>query len=65
MCEARVILEDGRGNEVETFEDITTIVPENGALKLFDLYGGHKTVAAELKEVRLLDHTVVLAKLGS
>lgn len=65
MCEARVILQDARGNEVEAFEDITTIVPEAGALKLFDLYGGHTTVAAELKEVRLLDHTVVLETSGS
>ncbi len=65
MCEARVILQDADGNEVAAYEDVTTIVPEDGALKLFDLYGGHTTVAAELKEVRLLDHTVVLAKSGS
>lgn len=61
MCEARVIIEDANGHEVEAIDDVTTIVPEDGRLKLFDLYGGHRVVDAQLKEVRLLDHTVVLA----
>lgn len=61
MCEARVIIRGSDGAEIETIEDITTIIPEEGALKLYDLYGGHRTVAASLKEVRLLDHTVVLS----
>ena len=65
MCEARVILQDAAGNEVAAYEDVTTIVPDAGTLKLFDLYGGHATVEAELKEVRLLDHTVILTKSGS
>jgi len=61
MCEARVIIQSPEGADIETIEDITTIVPEDGALKLYDLYGGHRTVAASLKEVRLLEHTVVLS----
>ena len=61
MCEARVIIQSPEGAEMETIEDITTIVPEGDALTLYDLYGGHRTVAAALKEVRLLDHTVVLS----
>ena len=61
MCEARVIIQALDGTEVETIEDVTTIVPEDGHLKLYDLYGGHRSVDATLKEVRLLDHTVVLA----
>jgi predicted RNA-binding protein len=61
MCEARVIVEAADGTEVEAIDDVTTIVPEDGSLKLYDLYGGHRTVQATLKEVRLLDHTVVLS----
>jgi len=61
MCEARVVIEDADGSQVETIDDITTIVPENGTLKLYDLYGGHRAVEATLKEVRLLDHVVVLS----
>jgi predicted RNA-binding protein len=61
MCEARVVIQGPDGSEIETIEDVTTIVPDGGSLKLYDLYGGHRTVEAELKEVRLLDHTVVLS----
>jgi predicted RNA-binding protein len=61
MCEARVIIQSSDGCEIETIEDVTTIVPEGASLKLYDLYGGHRTVDATLKEVRLLDHTVVLS----
>ncbi len=61
MCEARVVIEAADGSQVETIDDVTTIVPENGMLKLYDLYGGHRAVEATLKEVRLLDHVVVLS----
>jgi predicted RNA-binding protein len=61
MCEAKVIITDRDGTEIETVEDVTTIVPEDGRLRLFDLYGANRVVDAVLKEVRLLDHTVVLS----
>ncbi|MDO8847408.1 MAG: CooT family nickel-binding protein [Coriobacteriia bacterium] len=61
MCEARVVIQGPDGSEIETIDDVTTIVPEDGLLKLYDLYGGHRAVEATLKEVRLLDHTVVLS----
>ncbi|MCK8115863.1 CooT family nickel-binding protein [Anaerosoma tenue] len=61
MCEARVVIEGPDGSEVEAIDDVTTIVPEDGTLKLYDLYGGHRSVEATLKEVRLLDHVVVLS----
>jgi len=62
MCEARVIITGPDGTEIETVEDVTTIVPEDGRLRLFDLYGANRVVDAVLKEVRLLDHTVVLSR---
>jgi len=62
MCEARVIIQAPAGAEVETIEDVTTIIPDGSALTLYDLYGGHRTIEASLKEVRLLDHTVVLTR---
>jgi predicted RNA-binding protein len=62
MCEAKVIITDRDGTEIETVEDVTTIVPEDGRLRLFDLYGANRVVDAVLKEVRLLDHTVVLTR---
>lgn len=61
MCEAKVVIEGSDGVILETIDDVTTIVPEDGLLKLYDLYGGHRVVDATLKEVRLLDHSVVLS----
>jgi predicted RNA-binding protein len=60
MCEARVVIQGPSGEEIEAIEDVTTIVPEGDGLKLYDLYGGHRVVPAAFKEVRLLDHTVIL-----
>lgn len=61
MCEARVIIEGADGAVLETIDDVTTIVPEDGLLRLYDLYGANRAVDATLKEVRLLDHSVVLS----
>jgi predicted RNA-binding protein len=60
MCEVRVIIESGDGSVVETMDDVATIVPGERSLTLVDLFGGTRSVHAEFKEVKLLDHTVVL-----
>jgi predicted RNA-binding protein len=60
MCEVRVIIESGDGSVVETMDDVATIVPGERSLTLVDLFGGKRSVDAEFKEVKLLDHTVVL-----
>ena len=59
MCEARVLVEkDGR---LEPFMDnVVTIKPEDGRLVLVDLFGSQRFVEASIKEVRLLEHEVVL-----
>ena len=62
MCEARVVIQGPDGSEIEAIDDVTTIVPEDGLLKLYDLYGGHRAVEATLKEVRLLDHVIVAGR---
>lgn len=64
MCEARVIIEGPEGEVVEELDGIATIVPEGERLSLTDLFGGRKSVKASFKEVRLLDHTVVLERSG-
>ena len=60
MCEVRVIVESGDGDVVETLDDIATIVPGEDSLTLVDLFGGRRSVKADFKEIKLLDHTVVL-----
>ena len=60
MCEVRVIIESDDGSVVETMDDVATIVPGERSLTLVDLFGRQRSVDAEFKEVKLLDHTVVL-----
>jgi predicted RNA-binding protein len=60
MCEVRVIIESDDGSVVETMDDVATILPGEDTLTLVDLFGGQRSVNADFKEVKLLDHTVVL-----
>ena len=64
MCEVRVIIESPDGSIVDTLDDVATIVPGDDSLTLVDLFGGQKSVKAAFKEVKLLDHTVVLTAIG-
>lgn len=59
MCEARVYIEK-EGTLEELMSNVVTIKPENDKLVLTDLFGEQKFVDAEVKEIKLLDHKVVL-----
>ncbi|GAB4278505.1 MAG: hypothetical protein Kow0056_10850 [Coriobacteriia bacterium] len=65
MCEVRVVIEDRDGSVVETLDDVATIIPAGDSLTLVDLFGNRTSVNAAFKEVKLLDHTVVLEKPAS
>ena len=61
MCEARVFIE--REGRVEPLmENVVTIRPENDRLLLIDLFGNQKYIAARIKELKLLEHEVVLTE---
>lgn len=63
MCEARVYLEK-EGEKEEIMENVVSIKPEGDGLLLIDLFGERKFVSATLKEVKLLEHQVVLEEKG-
>lgn len=59
MCEANVYIE--KEGELEVLmENVATIKPQEGKLLLVDLFGDQKSVKASFKELRLLDHKVIL-----
>ncbi|MCL5291176.1 MAG: CooT family nickel-binding protein [Actinobacteria bacterium] len=59
MCEANVYIE--KEGELEVLmENVATIKPQEGKLLLVDLFGDQKSVKASFKELRLLDHNVIL-----
>ncbi len=59
MCEVRVFL-DKRGEKEEFMDNVITIKPEGNKLLLVDLFGTQKQVEAELIELKLLEHEVVI-----
>lgn len=59
MCEARVFIE--KEGKIEKYMDnVVTIRPESGRLLLVDLFGEQRYIDARIKELRLLEHEVIL-----
>jgi Predicted RNA-binding protein len=62
MCEstAYLITEDG---EHKLMEYVVDVVPkENGKLSLTDILGEEKIIEGMLKEIRLLEHKIIIQK---
>ena len=59
MCEAKVFLESKSGHEL-VMKDVVTIKPAGDSLELLDLFGEKKVISADIKEIKLLDHKVIL-----
>lgn len=62
MCEstAYLLTEDG---EQKLMEYVVDVVPkENGKLSLTDILGEEKIIEGLLKEIRLLDHKIIIEK---
>lgn len=60
MCEANVYLERN-GSLEEIMKNVISITPQSsGQLLLIDLFGEQRTVDALIKEVRLLEHKVII-----
>jgi len=62
MCEAKVYLES-KGVRELVMEDVVTITPAARNLQLVDLFGEQKSLSASIKEIKLLEHVVVLEPL--
>lgn len=61
MCEVKVLLEK-EGKLEEFMDNVTTIKPEGERLLLIDLFGTQKYVEAALKELKLLEHQVIITQ---
>jgi predicted RNA-binding protein len=61
MCEANAyILKDGE--EQMLLEDVDVLRPEGESIYLRSVFGEQKTVSARIKEIRLMDHKIILEK---
>ena len=61
MCESKVyLLEDGE--EKKIMDNVIHIEPQDGKLFMYDPLGEQKIVDAAIKEVRLLEHKIILER---
>ena len=60
MCESSVFIL-GKNNELnKIMENIVTVDPYEGKVYLTDLFGNQKIINGVIKEVRLMDHKIIL-----
>ena len=61
MCEANVYLLEN-GKEELLLESVDTIVPKDNEIFLENIFGQRKTLAAQIKELHLVDHRIILER---
>lgn len=59
MCEANAYLIDGDREEL-IMEAVDTVEPEEDGLKLINIFGEQKFLAAQIHSLSLVDHKVFL-----
>jgi len=64
LCEVKVYLEKN-GEKEEFMDNVITIKPEKDRLLLVDLFGSQREVQADLVELKLLEHEVIIKKRDS
>jgi predicted RNA-binding protein len=62
MCEASAFLVSEDGNLDLILKDVDIVRPEEGKLYLRDIFGEQKVIEAEIQEISLLNHRIVLRK---
>ena len=61
MCEANVYLLEN-GKEELLLERVDTIVRKANEIFLENIFGQRKTLAAQIKELHLVDHRIILER---
>ena len=60
MCESSAFIL-GKNNELNKItENIVTVDPYEGKVYLTDLFGNQKIIDGVIKELRLMDHKIIL-----
>lgn len=63
MCQSNAYLIKSNGSEELVMEDVSLIAPgTKGEIELTGLFGDHLTLHAELRELDLLKHRIVLTE---
>lgn len=62
MCEANVYLLEENGDKTLLLEAVDKVVPKEDGIFLENIFGERKTVKAQIMEMALVDHRILLKK---
>ena len=62
MCEANAYMYKDEKEEL-LLEFVDKVVPGNGEVYLENIFGQRKTISARIRELRLVDHRIILEKI--
>ncbi|RBP65903.1 putative RNA-binding protein [Alkalibaculum bacchi] len=60
MCEANVYLLEDDGVKTLLLESVDRIIPQGENLYLENIFGERKTIKAQIAEMALVDHKIIL-----
>ncbi|MBE6038939.1 MAG: CooT family nickel-binding protein [Anaerofustis stercorihominis] len=60
MCESKAYLKNKDGVETKIMDAVIVAVPKDNGVYLEDILGDSKFVEGTLREVKLLDHRIVI-----
>ncbi|MFS0780968.1 CooT family nickel-binding protein [Bacillus sp. 1P06AnD] len=60
MCEQNVYVLNERGEEILFLESVDTFIPKDDHIYIESIYGERKTIKAAVKEMKLVDHRIIL-----
>ncbi len=59
MCQTTAYLVE-EGREILLLQDVVSVTPEEGRVKMVNLFGEEKTVQGRIKQIDLLAHRIVI-----
>jgi len=59
MCQTNAyVIEEGK--EVPVLQDVISVLPGDGTIRMVNLFGEEKTVSGRIKRIDLLTHRVII-----
>ena len=59
MCQTAVYVIEG-GKEVPVLEDVVRVSPEDGSVRMVNLFGEEKVLPGRIKRIDLLAHRIII-----
>jgi predicted RNA-binding protein len=59
MCQTTAYIIEGE-KEILLLQDVVSVKPEDGTLRITNLFGEEKTVAGRIKQIDMLAHKIII-----